>query len=162
MRILLAGAVVMSLSACFGGGEPLSSTSVERDRRINNGPTTPDPAPLSRRDQAIADLAAAVHDVSLKTYAAAQAGIAHDQIAAENAAFDLAQAADVVNSRALEVQNIDNEDAQPATGDCGCEGCPATEPVASDPDVDNAVVVSALSVEAGDAISNDLNNVQDT
>ena len=125
MRILLAVSSVLSLSACFGAGEPLTTTTAQQSI-----------AHATPSQQALADVVNKTQFASQQAHLSAQAGLSHDVVAAHSAALALADAAAVLQQRALDVE-IGNGVTQE--------------------DVDNAVTVAALAASSAAEIDSDLN-----
>lgn len=157
---LLAVTGLLVVSACARtSGEPLRSQGFQRetarDRAIVGGPVvaedegsdvvTDEPASDPLRDELVATISFA----SEQAYLTADAGIARDRVAAENFAVALADAAALVQQRAVEIQSNAG-----TTEECGCGGCQQV-PVAT-PEVDDAVLFSALAAQAAADVASEL------
>lgn len=102
-----------------------------------------------------AELVATISFASEQAYLTADAGLAHDRVAAESFAVALADAAALVQQRAVEIQS-----AAGTTEECGCGGC-SEVPVAT-PEVDDAVLFSALAAEAAADVASELDPPSET
>lgn len=167
---LLAISVVVASSAMTSGcartsGEPLSAR--ERFNAPNVGASDTARTAVGLReanssaavvdtetqptDPFRAELQATVSYASDQAFVAADAGLGHNLIAAEDAAVVLADAAALVAQRVSEMQ------ASTSSGDCGCGGCADAPAEIGDPAIDDAVLFSALAAEAAADIATELN-----
>lgn len=168
---LLAVSGLLVVSACARtSNEPLRSGDrfdgqSTRDRLVDNqqfneAPSEQAPGEVVTEEPAVedpirAELIATVGFASEQAYLTADAGLAHDLVAAENFAVALADAADLVAQRAFEIQS-----AAGTTEECGCGGC-SEVPVAM-PEVDDAVLFSALAAQAAGVVADELNPPSET
>lgn len=168
--------VVVSLFAVSGlllsgacartSGEPLRSQSFSRETardlpvsdrvvdELDEGTDVVAEEPVAD-DPLMAELVATISFASDQAYLTADAGLAHDRVSAENFAVALADAAALVQQRAVEIQS-----AAGTVEECGCGGC-SEVPVAT-PEVDDAVLFSALAAQAAADVATELNPPTET
>ena len=159
MRILAAPLAAplaaLALVACQGApGEPLQGQG--RDR--TPAPSAEEREELSAEAQLrldmIAEIALAMGDAIEVSTAAAEAGLARNQVAAEMAAAQMTQVAAQVQQRAAEVVGVMDELDDPDTGGCGDEATEATnEAGVSDQDINDAVAAALCAASAAQDVS---------
>ncbi|MCC7108187.1 MAG: hypothetical protein IT382_02770 [Deltaproteobacteria bacterium] len=155
MRILaapLAALAALALVACQGApGEPLQGQG--RDR-------TPAPAAEEREELSaearlrldmIAEIALAMGDAIEVSTAAAEAGLARNQVAAEMAAAQMTQVAAQVQQRAAEVVGVMDELDDGGCGDDAAEA--SDEAGVSDQDINDAVSAALCAASAAQDVS---------
>lgn len=153
MRILAAPLAALALAACQGApGEPLQGQG--RDR-------VPAPAAEQEREELsaeeqlrldmIAEIALAMGDAIEVSSAAAEAGLARNQVAADMAAAQMAQVAAQVQQRAAEVVGVMDELDDSGCGDDAAE--PGDGAGVSDQDINDAVAAALCAASAAQDVS---------
>lgn len=150
MRHLLAALAALSLTACFGApGEPLRG-----EDRVPP-PAADDREEMSAEEQfrreMIAEIALAMGEAADVSGSAADAGLSRNQVAAELAAAQALQVAEMVEQRAGEVVGAL---AAEGNNDCGPgASAPANESGVTDEDINDAVATALCAAAAAQEVS---------